>query len=104
MYKLCFFVPPSHLDEVKQVLFDAGVGRIGDYDQCCWQVLGSGQFRGLVESDPFLGQQGRVEQVEEYKVEMVCEDSLIQDAVRILKKTHPYEEPAFDVFRLSDFT
>lgn len=102
MYKLSFFVPPSHLDSVKQALFEAGAGRIGDYEDCCWQTLGTGQFRGLPGSEPFLGQQGQLEQVEEYKVEMVCENDLIKPAIMALKSAHPYEEPAYDVFRLED--
>lgn len=102
MYKLNFFVPESHLDSVKLALFKAGAGKIGDYDSCCWQTLGTGQFRGLESSDPFIGSKGGIEQVAEYKVEMVCEDSLIQDVVAALKQAHPYEEPAYDVFRLED--
>ena len=100
MYKLCFFVPASHLFEVKQALFDAGAGRIGNYDCCCWQTLGSGQFRPLPNSQPYLGVQGQIETVEEYKVEMVCEDNFIASAVDALKKAHPYEEPAYDIWKI----
>lgn len=102
MYKLVFFVPVGHLDEVKIAVFDAGAGRIGDYDHCCWQVLGEGQFRPLSGSNPFLGAAGELEYVEEYRVEMVCADELIQGAVRALVESHPYEEPAYDVWQLVD--
>jgi len=102
MYKLNFFVPESHLESVKAALFAAGAGKIGDYDSCCWQTLGTGQFRGLEGSDPFVGRKGGIEQVAEFKVELVCEDSLIRDVVAALKQAHPYEEPAYDVFRLED--
>ncbi|HEY1027706.1 MAG TPA: YqfO family protein [Pseudomonas sp.] len=102
MYKLCFYVPETHLDPVKKAVFAAGGGRVGLYDSCCWQVLGQGQFRALDGSQPFLGQVGRIEQVAEWKVEMVVADELIHDAVKALKKNHPYETPAFDVWRLSD--
>jgi hypothetical protein len=61
MYKLCFFVPESHLETVKEAIFEAGAGRIGDYDRCCWQVLGDGQFRPLPGSQPFSGKQGELE-------------------------------------------
>lgn len=98
MYKMVFFVPPSHLDTVKQAVFAAGAGKIGDYSHCCWQVLGQGQFRPLPGSDPFLGNIGELEVVEEYRVELVCEDTLINDAVRALKDAHPYEEPAYDIW------
>lgn len=102
MYKLNFFVPASHLETVKQALFDAGAGKIGDYDSCCWQTPGTGQFRALEGSDPYLGQKGQVEQVEEFKVELVCEDNLIAGVVAALKSAHPYEEPAYDVVKLED--
>ncbi|WP_101759345.1 YqfO family protein [Oceanicoccus sp. KOV_DT_Chl] len=100
MYKLCFFVPPSHLEAVKQAVFTTGAGCIGNYDQCCWQVLGQGQFRALSGSDPFIGELGQLEQVDEYRVELVCDDHLIGQAVSALKSAHPYEEPAYDVWRL----
>jgi len=102
MYKLVFFVSASHLDTVKQAVFNAGAGQIGHYDRCCWQVLGEGQFRPLTGSTPFVGEENEVEQVSEYRVELVCRDELIQKAVCALVKAHPYEEPAYDVFRLED--
>ena len=103
MYKLCFFVPPSHVDVVKSAVFAAGGGRIGDYDHCAWQVLGLGQFRPLDGSQPFIGEAGQVEQVEEWKVELVVADELIRTVVQALKQSHPYETPAYEVWRLEDF-
>lgn len=102
MYKLAFFVPESHLEAVKHAVFATGAGRIGQYDHCCWQVKGEGQFRALAGSNPFLGQQGQVEKVEEFRVELVCSDELIRQAVAAMKQAHPYEEPAYDVFQLAD--
>ena len=100
MYKLCFYVPESHLELVKEAIFEAGAGRIGDYDRCCWQTLGQGQFRPLEGANPFIGTSGQVETVAEYKVEMVCADELVDAAVKALKQAHPYEEPAFDCWQL----
>ncbi len=102
MYKLAFFVPPSHVEQVKDALFAAGAGRIGAYDCCSWQVLGHGQFRPLDGSQPFIGQAGEVEQVQEWKVELVVSDELIRQAVAALKDSHPYEVPAYDVWKLED--
>ena len=102
MYKLCFYVPESHLEVVKTAMFAAGAGRVGNYDSCCWQALGTGQYRPLNGSEPFLGQLGRIEEVAEWKVELVVADELIHDVVKAMKSTHPYEVPAFDVWRLSD--
>lgn len=103
MYKLCIYVPESHLEQVKQALFSAGAGRIGDYDNCCWQVAGQGQFRPLAGADPFIGSQGKIETVEEYKVELVCDEKFITAAVAALKQAHPYEEPAYQVWKLEIF-
>lgn len=102
MYKLCFYVPETHLDSVKQSLFAAGAGRIGAYDRCCWQVLGQGQFRPLAGSNPSLGQQDQLETLPEWKVELVVEDELIHGVIGALKSAHPYETPAFEVWHLSN--
>ncbi|PRN04145.1 NGG1p interacting factor NIF3 [Pseudomonas sp. LLC-1] len=103
MYKLAFFVPASHVEVVKAAVFAAGGGRIGDYDHCAWQTLGQGQFRPLDGSQPFLGQAGQVEVVEEWKVELVVADDLITQVVAALKQSHPYETPAYEVWRLAEF-
>ncbi|WP_322785810.1 NGG1p interacting factor NIF3 [Hydrogenovibrio halophilus] len=71
MYKLCFYVPKVYAETVKTAVFDAGGGQIGNYDRCSWQVDGSGQFRPLAGSQPFLGQADQVETTEETRVEMV---------------------------------
>lgn len=104
MYKLVFFVPDSHVETVKSAVFAAGAGRIGDYDYCSWQVLGQGQFRPLPGSDPFLGTTNQLELVSEYRVETVCADNCIHDVVAALRQSHPYEEPAFDVWHLVEFS
>ena len=104
MYKICVFIPISHLEQVKAALFESGAGHIGEYDCCSWQTLGSGQFRPGENSQPFIGNPGNIESVEEYKVEMVCDDDIIKDAITAMKKAHPYEEPAYDVWRLADLS
>jgi len=103
MYKLVFFVPESHLEVVKAAVFSTGAGAIGHYGQCCWQVLGQGQFRPLPGSNPFIGRSQTLETLPEYRVEMVCDDACIASAVDALRKAHPYEEPAIDVWPLSEF-
>jgi len=103
MYKIGFYVPASHLEEVKQALFTTGAGRIGNYDSCCWQTLGQGQFRPLDGSQPFHGQQGQVEYVEEYRVELVCAAAEMEQAISALRAAHPYEEPAYDVVKLEQY-
>src|SRR5688572_14539542 len=103
MYKICVYIPESHLQKVKDALFAAGAGRIGNYDSCCWQVEGEGQFRPLEGSAPYVGQTGKVESVKEYKIELVCEDALIKQAIAAMKQAHPYEAPAYDVWKLEAF-
>lgn len=103
MYKICYFVPETHLEQTKSALFEAGAGRVGDYDSCAWQCPGQGQFRPLAGSQPFIGQQGEVEVVSEFKVELVCEDGVIVQALAAFKRAHPYEEPAYEVYRLEAF-
>ena len=103
MYKICVYVPENSVENVKQALFDSGAGRIGNYDSCCWQTEGVGQFRPLPGSNPALGSIDKVERVSEVKIELVCEDDLIKVAIEALRAAHPYEEPAFDVWKLAEF-
>lgn len=103
MYKICVYVPEKSVEKVKQALFDSGAGRIGNYDSCCWQTDGIGQFRPLENSNPAIGSQGQIEQVKEIKIELVCEDDLLESAILALRQSHPYEEPAFDVWQLAEF-
>lgn len=102
MYKITFYVPVTHVEQVKQAMFVAGAGRIGDYDCCAWQVLGVGQFRPLVGAKPFIGQIDQIEQVAEYKVEMVCDDAYLSAVIKALKANHPYQQPAYDVTKNLD--
>lgn len=103
MYKLCFYVPDDHLEVVKTAVFAAGGGRIGDYDSCCWQSGGEGQFRPLTGANPFLGEHDALTRVPETKVELVCDEATIRPVIAALKLAHPYEEPAYDVTLLADF-
>ncbi|WP_129139111.1 NGG1p interacting factor NIF3 [Modicisalibacter coralii] len=102
MYKLAFFVPLRDAEPVKEAVFATGAGRIGDYEACCFQTRGLGQFRPLAGADPHIGRVGDLEHVLELKVELVCADALIRDAVAALKAAHPYEEPAYEVWKLED--
>ncbi|OGT35580.1 MAG: NGG1p interacting factor NIF3 [Gammaproteobacteria bacterium RIFCSPHIGHO2_12_FULL_37_14] len=100
MYKICFYVPPTHIEEVKHAMFAKGAGKVGDYSHCAWQILGEGQFLPLAGSDPFIGKLNQEEKISEYKVEIVCEDQYIHAVLAALKQSHPYEEPAYQVMRL----
>jgi len=102
MFKICVFVPEDAAEQVKQAMFEAGAGKIGDYDSCCWQTPGQGQFRPLEGSSPFIGEQDRIETVAELRIEMVCADQFIKQTIAAMKSSHPYEEPAYDVWKLED--
>ncbi len=98
MHQLSFYIPESHLEIVKSALFEKGAGKIGNYDSCCWQTKGEGQYRPLENSNPFSGGKNKISHEVEYKVEMICEDHLIDTVIATLLKIHPYETPAFSAY------
>jgi hypothetical protein len=100
--KLVWFVPADALDVTRAAVFEAGGGRIGDYERCSWYTAGTGTFLGGDETDPAIGERGREEHVPELRVEALVPDELVEDAVEALRAAHPYEEPAYDVYPLLD--
>lgn len=103
LYKIEFYVPESHLETVKSAMFDAGAGKLGDYDCCAWQTAGEGQYLPREGSRPFMGEQDKLEMLTEYKVEMVCAQECIHAAIEAMKQTHPYEEVAYSVICKESF-
>ncbi|ADZ89964.1 NIF3 1 [Marinomonas mediterranea] len=101
MYSLVFYVPETHLEVVKDAVFAVGGGQIGDYEKCCWQTLGQGQFKPTANATPFIGEAGGdVESVDEYRVEMVLKSELKVQVVTALKSAHPYEEVAYHLISI----
>lgn len=100
-HKLVFFAPRSAADKVCEALFAAGAGRIGNYSHCSYRHLGTGTFLGEAGSKPVVGQAGQLEQLEELRVEMVVPSSQLEPVVAALRRAHPYEEPAFDLYALT---
>ena len=100
MYKICFYVPTSHAEIVKTAMFAKGAGKIGAYSCCAWQVLGEGQFMPLENNHAYIGEEGRLEKLPEYKIEMICKKEHIQAVIQALKQVHPYEEPAYQVWAI----
>lgn len=100
MYSISYYIPEHEHERVKQALFACGAGKIGLYDQCCWEVPGKGQFRAAEGSHPGIGHIGQLERLSEYKVEMVCSDEKIHHVVKTLLIEHPYEQPAYFVSRV----
>ncbi len=89
------YVPETHAEAVKQAMFEAGAGMIGNYDCCCFQTVGRGQFRPLDGSSPYLGSNGQVEHVTEWKLEMIFPEEKLREVIAALRRAHPYETPAF---------
>lgn len=100
MYKLVFFVPIADADHVKESIFKTGAGTIGEYSKCSWEVEGIGQFMPSEKSNPTIGKSFHLERVPEKKVEILCQESQIKEAVKALKSSHPYEEPAFEILKV----
>jgi hypothetical protein len=98
--KLVVFVPREALDSVREALFEAGAGRIGDYERCSWYGEGTGTFLGGEGTDPNVGQPGREQRVAELRLETVFPEERQADVVEALRRAHPYEEPAFDIYPL----
>ena len=99
--KLVVFVPREALDAVRDALFDAGAGRIGDYERCSWYTEGTGTFLGGEGTEPAVGQPGREERVAELRLETVYPEEREAEVIEALRAAHPYEEPAFDLYSLA---
>ena len=98
IFQLVIYVPASHAECVKQSVFDAGAGKLGNYDCCCFESTGTGQFRPLPGSDPFCGSTGKVCKTPEVKLEMICTESVLKPVIAALLTVHPYETPAYHYY------
>jgi hypothetical protein len=98
--KIVVFVPEADLGGVSDALFSAGAGNIGHYSQCSFRLSGQGTFFGSEATNPAVGQKGRREEVDEWRLEVICPTEKVADAVAAMRKAHSYEEPAFDVYSL----
>lgn len=98
--KIVVFVPVSHADKLRDAMALSGCGRFGNYDSCYFSVRGVGQFRALPGAKPFIGKLGKVEKVAEERIETICPKSKLKSALTAIKKAHPYEDPAVDVYQL----
>jgi len=99
--KLAVFVPVESVLAVRSALFDAGAGRLGAYSECSFSAQGQGTFRGDESSNPTIGRPGRLERVEEQRLEMLVPEAILPGVIRALREAHPYEEPALDLYRLA---
>ncbi len=100
--KLVVFVPSTHADKVAEAMHNAGAGIIGEYTNCSFRTLGTGTFSGSAKSNPTAGIKGNIESVEEVKIEVLVNSFDVSKVVATMKKAHPYEEVAYDVYPTSN--
>jgi len=98
--KLVVFVPTSYADIVRQTLGESGAGKIGNYDFCSFSSRGLGRFKGNESSKPAIGESEKYETVEEERIEVVLPRAILNNVIIAVKKVHPYEEVAFDIYPL----
>lgn len=102
LLKLVVYVPVNHCEAVQQALFGAGCGTIGEYDECSFGVEGKGSFRAKEGANPFVGTIGRRHYEEEVALATILPDYVLGRAIKAIKQAHPYEEPAYDIFKLEN--
>ncbi|MCB8995476.1 MAG: Nif3-like dinuclear metal center hexameric protein [Bacteroidales bacterium] len=100
--KLVFFVPESHADKVREKIFEAGAGVIGNYDMCSYNIKGEGSFRALENTQPFVGEKGKLHIEPEIRIETILPEELSAKVVAALLSAHPYEEVAYDLYPLKN--
>jgi dinuclear metal center YbgI/SA1388 family protein len=99
-YKLVVFVPPAETDKVAEAMFEAGAGRIGDYSHCSFRLPGQGTFWGGETTSPTIGRAGRLERVDEIRLEAVMPERDLPSVISAMLRAHSYEEPAYDIYPL----
>jgi len=100
--KIVVTVPVTHADAVREAMGQAGAGRLGNYSFCSFSSRGDGRFKPEKGAHPAIGTVGTLEKVDEERIEVICDRSILKDVIAAVRKAHPYEEPALDVIPLED--
>jgi dinuclear metal center YbgI/SA1388 family protein len=100
--KIVTFVPRDHVEEVAAAMAEAGAGRIGNYDHCSFRLEGIGTFRGNTKANPAIGMRGRLERTPEMRLEMIAPEWAVEPVLHAMRRAHPYEEVAYDVYTLEN--
>lgn len=103
LVKIVVYVPSAHVEKVRGALALSGAGKMGNYDSCSFSVKGTGRFRALKGADPYIGEVGAIEEVEEERIETICARAEVAKVVEAVRAAHPYEEPAIEVYELLDY-
>jgi dinuclear metal center YbgI/SA1388 family protein len=101
-YKIVTFVPEEAVESVRNAMAEAGAGRIGQYTHCSFRSTGTGSFVPLPLADPYVGDIGKLSEVEEYRLEMICAESWLDAVVEAMIEKHPYDEVAYDLYQLAN--
>lgn len=101
--KIVVYVPLTHADAVRAAIGDAGGGTLGNYSFCSFSVRGTGRFRPDAGANPHIGEVGKMEEVEEERIEVTCAPDVIGKVIAAIKAVHPYEEIALDVYALENW-
>lgn len=101
-YKLVVFIPEENIEQVSNAMFDAGAGIIGEYSKCSYKTDGEGTFQGSMDTNPAIGSKMNFEKVNEYRLEVLVNKWNLKNVLNALIKTHPYEEPAYDIYPLEN--
>ena len=102
LYKIIVYVPDDYLEQVKSSLNNAGAGHLGNYSNCSFETVGQGQFKPLKEANPFSGELNKLSVFKEIKLEVIVSEEKLNDAVNQMIKAHPYEEVAYDIYKLEN--
>lgn len=101
--KIVVFVPETHTNKVREAIGMAGAGKIGNYSFCSFSSKGMGRFKPEQGADPHIGEVGKLEEVAEERIETICPREKLQDVIVAIKKVHPYDEVALDVYPLENY-
>ncbi len=100
LVKIVVYVPVAEADKVRDALAEVGAGKMGNYEACSFSTKGVGRFRPLEGAKPFVGEVGKLESVEEERIETICEKGKLEEILAAVRAVHPYEEPAIDIYPL----
>ncbi|MGA2668082.1 MAG: hypothetical protein ABSF32_04100 [Ignavibacteria bacterium] len=99
-FKIVVFIPESKADELTYTMASAGAGNIGKYSLCSYRSRGTGTFRGGKGTNPVIGKKGRFEKTDEVRLEMICDGKDLNAVLDKMLEIHPYEEPAYDIYKV----
>lgn len=97
-YKIVVYVPESDAEPLREAMGNAGAGKIGNYTHCTFSTRGVGRFKPNEKANPTIGEAGKLEEVDEVRIETLCEGDDLKNVLKAIRQSHPYEEPAIDVY------